>query len=127
MPRSVLLQLTRDSIAEVLEMQKTIVPAKLFTEHPLLKQNMATKINLYLNHELRGSSSSLGADRTLLEDIVINAKKSAFEDSNFTPITTSEYLSCELELILITEDGMISEKDPSIIQDKSDKLETLFQ
>ena len=116
MPRSVLLQLARDSIAEVLEMQRSIDTKTLLKEHPLLQQKIATRVNLYINHELRGSSYSKDPDRSLIEDIIINAKKSAFEDVNFSPITTSEYLHCEIELLLSTPDGLISEKDPSIIK-----------
>ena len=126
MARSVLLQLARDSIAEVLEMRRTINKPSLLKEHPLLQQKIATRVNLYIDHELRGSSYSENPSRSLIEDIILNAKKSAFEDENFSPITTSEYLSCEIELLLSTPDGVISEKDPSIIQDNSHKLETIF-
>lgn len=119
MPRSVLLQLARDSIAEVLEMQRTIDKHSLIEEHPLLNQKIATRINLYLENELRGSAYSQSSDLTLIDDIIINAKKSAFEDENFSPISTSEYLSCEVELILSTPDGVISEKDPAILKENT--------
>lgn len=118
MARSVLLQLARDSIAEVLEAKRTIVKDELYEKYPLLKEKVATRVNLYLDNELRGSAFSKEASRTLLEDIVINAKKSAFEDNEFSPITTSEYLSCEVEIILSTQDGIMSEKDPAISPQK---------
>ncbi|MDB2561974.1 AMMECR1 domain-containing protein [Sulfurimonas sp.] len=127
MSRSVLLQLARDSIAEVLEMQRTIDKDALIQEHPLLKHKIATQVNLYLDNELRGSALSVSPNLSLIDDIIINAKKSAFEDKNFSPITTSEYLSCEIELLLTTDDGVISEKDPSILKDDSHKLESVFQ
>ena len=115
MSRSVLLQLARDSIAEVLEAQRTINKSVLIKEYPLLNEKIPTKVNIYLKDELRGSSYSKDKDITLLESIIMNAKKSAFEDNNFKPISTSEYLSCEIELILTTPDGVISEKDKSIL------------
>ena len=127
MPRSVLLQLARDSIAEVLEMQRTIDKDVLIQEHPLLNQKIATQVNLYLDNELRGSALSVSPNLSLIDDIIINAKKSAFEDENFSPITTSEYLSCEIELLLTTQDGVISEKDPSILKNNSHKLETILK
>jgi AMMECR1 domain-containing protein len=117
MSRSVLLQLARDSIQEVFQAQRTIDKPALFNEHPLLKEKIATTVNIYLENELRGSYGSAEATKTLLEDIIFNAKKSAFEDKNFTPLTTSEYLSCEIELLLNTPDGVISEKDPAILKD----------
>ena len=119
--RSVLLQLARDSIQEVLEANRTIQKAKLLDEHPLLNEPIQTTVNLYLDNELRGSSSSESNNRSLLEDIIHNAKKSAFEDKNFEPLTTSKYISCELELLLLTPDGVISEKDKAIL--KTNELE----
>lgn len=115
MSRSVLLQLARDSIQEVLEANRTIDKKTLLNEHPLLNEKIATTVNIYLDSELRGSSSTKLPSFSLLEDIIKNAKLSAFEDKNFAPITTSEYLNCEVELILYTAEGIISEKDPSIL------------
>jgi len=115
MSRSVLLQLARDSIQEVFEAQRTIDKQALLNAHPLLSQKIITTVNIYLQNELRGSFSSKTPELSLLEDIIMNSKKSAFEDSNFTPLRTSEYLNCEIELLLNTPDGVISEKDPAII------------
>ncbi|MDA3908072.1 MAG: AMMECR1 domain-containing protein [Sulfurimonas sp.] len=117
MSRSVLLQLARDSIQEVLEAKRTIDKATLLNEHPLLNEKIATTVNIYIKKELRGSFASADATKSLLEDIVYNAKMSAFQDKNFTPLTTSEYLSCEIELLLNTPDGVMSEKDPAILKD----------
>lgn len=127
MSRSVLLQLARDSIQEVLEAQRTIDKETLLSEHPLLNEKIATRVNLYLENELRGSSYSKEANLSLLEDIIKNAKMSAFQDKNFQPISTSEYLSCEIELLLSTPDGVISEKDPSILKTTPYKPERMFE
>jgi AMMECR1 domain-containing protein len=116
MGRSVLLQLARDSIQEVFEAQKTIDKDSLLKEHPLLNEKITTTVNIYLEDELRGSYSSVAPLHSLLDDIIINSKKSAFEDKNFSPLTTSEYLNCEIELILNTPDGILSEKDSPIIK-----------
>ncbi len=115
MSRSVLLQLARDSIAEVLEAQRTINKDELLDKYPLLNEKIPTTINLYIDNELRGSSKILDDSETLFYSIVKNAKRSAFEDENFKPISTSEYLDCEVEILLTTPDGVISEKDPSIL------------
>lgn len=119
MSRSVLLQLVRDSIQEVLEANRTIDKKTLLTKHPLLNEKIATTINIYINSKLRGSAKTKIPSFSLLEDIIKNAKISAFEDKNFQPITTSEYLRCEVELLLITKDGTISEKDPSILKNST--------
>jgi len=114
MGRSVLLQLARDSIQEVLQAQNSIDKQALLNEHPLLHQNVKTTTNLYINDELRGSYESSGG-LSLADAIIIGAKKAAFEDASFSPISTSEYLYCEIELILDTPEGIISEKDSPIL------------
>ena len=114
--RSILLQLARDSIGEVLEAKSSIDKASLLKEYPLLTQAIPTTINIYINNELRGSSKSQAQPSSLIDEIILNAKKAAFEDSSFLALSTSEYLNCEIEIILQTPDGIISEKDPAILQ-----------
>ncbi len=116
MSRSVLLQLARDSIQEVFEAQRTIDRALLLQKQPLLNQPIAVVVNIYIDDELKGSSASSNTPASLLEEIIRHAKKAVFEDTNIPPLTTSEYLSCEVELLLTTPDGVISEKDPSILK-----------
>ena len=123
MSRSVLLQLTRDSIQEVLQAEITIDREELLHTHPLLNEKINTTVNIYIDNKLRGTSSSKDATLTLVDDIILNAKKSAFQDKNFTPLSTSEYLKCEVELLLDTPDGIISEKDPSIMTTTTYKIE----
>ncbi|MDA7818218.1 AMMECR1 domain-containing protein [Sulfurimonas sp.] len=123
MSRSVLLQIARDSIQEVLEANRTIDRQLLVEQHPLLNEKIATTVNLYIEDELRGSSSTKMPSFSLIDDIIKNAKQSAFENESFPPITTSEYLNCELEIVLLTSDGPISEKDPAILKTTSYSLE----
>lgn len=118
MSRSTLLQLARDSIQEVLQAQHSIDREALLEMHPLLHSALSTQVNLYLEDKLRGSYKDEDSANSLLESIIINAKKAAFEDKNSSPITTREYLHCELELILYTPDGAMSERDkPLLIED----------
>ena len=116
MSRSVLLQLARDSIQEVLEAQKSIDKESLLKEHPLLNEKMNVEVKIYLKNELKSSYKSKN-DESLLTNIIISAKKSAFEDTNSSPITTAEYLSCEIELLLDTADGVLSQKDKPIVKE----------
>jgi AMMECR1 domain-containing protein len=123
MARSVLLQLARDSIEEVLEAKRKIDKKALLDEHPLLNQNVDADVKIYLNNKLRGLSQIHNENSSLIENIILNAKKAAFEDNSFTPISTSEYLECEIELELNTPDGIMSEKDPSIMSTTEYSLE----
>lgn len=123
MSRSILLQLARDSIQEVLQAEITIDRESLLDAHSLLGEKIATTVNIYVDNKLRGSSSSKEANLTLVDDIILNAKQSAFGDKNFKSLSTSEYLNCEIELLLNTPDGIISEKDPSILKTTNYKKE----
>lgn len=123
MSRSVLLQLARDSIQEVLEAKVTIDRDTLIKTHPLLGEMINTTVNLYIGDKLRGKSSSNDTNLSLIDDIILNAKKAAFQDKNFSPLSTTEYLECELELLLSTPDGIISEKDASILSTTTYKIE----
>ena len=116
MSRSVLLQLARDSIQEVLLAQRVIKEDVMLDLYPLLGETIQITVNLYLDHKLRGMYFG-EATNSLFYNIVIGSKKAAFEDVQFSPLTTSEYLSCEVELILNTEDGIISEKDSAILEE----------
>lgn len=124
MSRSVLLQLAHDSIGEVLKAQRTIKKQELLELHPLLQETLPATLNIYINNKLRGSYKE--ETLPLLESIVKSAKKAAFEDKNFTPLTTSEYLHCEIEIVLTTPDGILSEKDTPILTKEDQELTYLF-
>ncbi|HIP14203.1 MAG TPA: AMMECR1 domain-containing protein [Sulfurimonas autotrophica] len=113
MNRSVLLQLTRDSIQEVLQAKTSIEKQTLLQKHPLLEQKVKVTINISIDDELFHSYHNQG-ELALIDAVIIGAKKAAFEKS--TPLTTSQYLHCEIELILDTPQGVISQKDPPILE-----------
>lgn len=103
MSQSLLLNIARESITEVLESQSTINKQALYQDYPVLKEHIASFINIYFNDELRGSMGSILPTRPLLDDIIYNAKSAAFQDTRFTPLKTSEYLQSSLELSLLTQ------------------------
>jgi AmmeMemoRadiSam system protein A len=102
MSQSLLLTLARDSICEVLEARRIIDTEALIKEHPLLGQKMATFVTLEIDGALRGCIGSLTPNTSLIDDIIANAKAAAFEDPRFSPISTSEYLHCTLEVSVLT-------------------------
>lgn len=102
MSQSLLLDIARESITEVLEADNTIDRLKLLSEYPILKEPIASFVTLYINNELRGSMGSVYPKQSLLEEIIYNAKAAAFEDKRFEPLKTSEYLQTTIELSLLT-------------------------
>lgn len=117
MSQSVLLGIARESIQEVLQAQESINRNELLENYPLLSEIMATQVTLYLNGKSRGTSVSEVPEHSLLEDIILNAKRAAFQDSDFIPVSTSEYLHTSVELILFTADGPISHRDDPILSE----------
>jgi hypothetical protein len=115
MSQSVLLNLARESIQEVLKAEESIKRGELLENYPLLGELVATEVTLYLNGKARGTSRSQDSEHSLLEDIILNAKRAAFQDPDFIPISTSEYLHSSVELILFTADGPISHRDDPIL------------
>ncbi len=102
MSQSLLLQIARESITEVFEAKNSINKKELIERYPALNQSVASFITIYLGDELRGSMGSIIPQKTLLEDIIYNAKAAAFEDRRFPPLKISEYLQSTLELSLLT-------------------------
>ena len=103
MSQSLLLNIVRESITEVLESQSTINKQALYQDYPVLKEHIASFVSIYFHDELRGSMGSILPTRPLLDDIIHNAKSAAFQDPRFTPLKTSEYLQSSLELSLLTQ------------------------
>ncbi|MFT7861242.1 MAG: AMMECR1 domain-containing protein [Sulfurimonas sp.] len=114
MSRSVLLQLARDSIEEVIEFDNKIDKKALLAEHPLLNENIPTKIDIFVDDETHGSCE-LTAENSLLENVIKAAKTAAFIDQE--PLTSSKYVRCQIEITLHTPEGVISEKDKPLIED----------
>jgi len=102
---SPLLTLARDSILEVLQADNIVKRANLLKEYPVLNQKGATQVALYIDKQLFGYTTSLLCEKTLLEDIIFNAKSAAFFGKNI--LSTSTYLHCEVELSILTFDEQI--------------------
>ena len=102
MSQSVLLDLARDSIEEVLETSRMIDTLTLLEKYPILNTPNPLFITLICEKKVRGSSGSLRSKRPLIDDIIYHAKVAAFEDENFSPLRTSEYLHTTIELSLLS-------------------------
>ena len=91
-----------------------------------LNQKCGAFVTLSINGELRGCIGYIISDKPLFELIYIVAKKSAFEDPRFYPLTEEELDSIEIEIsvlsppkkitniedIKIGEHGLIIQKGP---------------
>ena len=114
MARSVLLQIARDSIEEVLQARRIIDAKMLRSEHPLLQEHFPLTCTLYLKNEVRGFYSC-DASLSLIEALQVVPKRAAFESEGFAPLGALEYLHCEIELTVESAEGKISERDKALI------------
>ena len=118
MSDSVLLKIVRDSMLEVYQTRRIIDKASLLQTYPILETPLNCSVTVYIEEKPKNTYTT-DTNETLLENIIIAAKKAAFEDKNHTPLSSSKYLSCEIELTLHTQEGDISEKDSPIIEDET--------
>ena len=109
MSRPLLIQLAHDSIMEVLQSKNSINKKALLQKYPLLGETLPITLKIFLDDELRGYYEDM-ANLSVVENIIIGAKKAAFEDKNFEPLTLSEYFEIDIEISLQTPEGVISHR-----------------
>ena len=110
MADSILLTLARDSIVEVIEAKRIINTTKLLEEHPLLGEIIGVGVFIFVGEELHGSFET--DNLPLIDGVILCAKKAAFEGEKV--LSTSEYIACEVEVQLHTQEGVIKERDHAL-------------
>ena len=99
---ALLLKIARESIEEAVTGQRIIDREKLLKEHPWLREKGAVFVTLNKEHHLRGCIGSIIAHRTLLDDLIDNAKAAALKDPRFKPLQNEELKDIEIEISLLT-------------------------
>lgn len=113
MAESVLCQLARTSILEVLQTQNLLDKPKILEAYPLLKELLPVTVELFVEDELRGSFFE--ENLPLYDAVSIGAKKAAFEDSTTPPLTTREYLRVRVKISLETPQGIMAYQDDPLL------------
>jgi AmmeMemoRadiSam system protein A len=113
MNKKYLLNIAYDAILESLQGSSLIDKDLLIKEHPELQRKGASFVTLEINKNLRGCIGSLIAHRTLLDDLISNAKSAAFKDGRFRPLTLKEfqYEGFSIEISLLSEPKRLKYKD----------------
>jgi hypothetical protein len=113
MDKKYLIKIAHDAILEELQGSVMINKAELYKQYPQLKKRGAAFVTLELDKNLRGCIGSLIAHRTLLDDIVANAKAAAFKDTRFRPLSQKEfdYRGFSIEVSLLSEPKALNYKD----------------
>jgi MEMO1 family protein len=76
-----------------------------------LGESRATFVTLMQGEELRGCVGALEAQRPLAEDVAVNARAAAFEDSRFKPLTLEEFAGTEIEVSLLSTPKRLAFED----------------
>ncbi len=100
--KDLLLTIARESIREEIIGRKLIKKSELLNSYPALHEARATFVTLTIEGELRGCIGSLVPHRTLLEDLISNAKSAAFKDPRFLPLSKEEFSHIEIEISLLS-------------------------
>jgi AmmeMemoRadiSam system protein A len=101
----ILLQIARAAIAESLGLS---VAEKQLRDEDWLQQKGACFITLMQQDLLRGCIGTLEAHRALIDDVRTNAKAAAFKDTRFSPLTSDEFNTAQIELSLLSPMQVLS-------------------
>ena len=114
----VLLALAKNSILEEFDNKHKIDKEAMIREYPKLQEKRAVFVTLNLHGELRGCIGSLIPHRSLIDDIIYNAKSAAFRDPRFAPLSEDEFKDVEIEISLLSVPYEIEYKDIAELKSK---------
>jgi AmmeMemoRadiSam system protein A len=100
--KSLLLDIAKNSIKEDLIKASLIDKDILLQQYPQLDSTIATFVTLNIDNNLRGCIGSIVPHRTLLEDLIQNAKAAAFNDPRFLPLSLDEFERVDIEVSILS-------------------------
>jgi len=100
--KEIYLKIARQAIEDHLYNRNTLKRESLLERYPELLQEGATFVTLTQEGNLRGCIGSLVAHRSLLDDLIANARSAAFHDPRFMPLTSDELSKIEIEVSLLS-------------------------
>lgn len=96
------LDIAKEAIEDTLYERDTIDREKILSAYPELAQDGAVFVTLNLYGGLRGCIGSLVAHRSLIDDLIENARSAAFRDPRFLPLSLTEFDEVEIEVSLLS-------------------------
>ena len=116
--KDILLKIARDSINEVLTNKKLVDKEKLLKKYPELGEDRAVFVTITEDKSLRGCIGSIVPRRTLLEDLIENAKSAAFADPRFNALLKDEFNKIQIEVSILTIPEEIEYNDMKELENK---------
>lgn len=118
MKEEILLEIARTAINSEFHDEVTVEKEKLLKEYPFLAEQRASFVTLTRDCRLRGCIGSLQASRSLIDDVVANAKSAAFADPRFVALTEKEFEDVDIEISLLTKPEKLEYEDFEDLQKK---------
>jgi len=118
MDGKVLIEIAKISIASEFGIAERIDVEELEKRYPELKTEQATFVTLTIDGQLRGCIGSIIPHRSLLYDIVSNAKSAAFNDPRFPPLTPEEFTKVKIEVSLLSVPEFLEYSDIDDLRSK---------
>jgi AmmeMemoRadiSam system protein A len=114
----IILTIARNAILEEFDASYKLDKVNLVREFPSLKNRSATFVTLTKDsgaeiNDLRGCIGSIMQGRSLLDDIIHNAKAAAFHDPRFSPVNANEIDEIMIEVSILSVPEKIIFKDIS--------------
>jgi len=97
-----LINIAKGAIYDKLYGANTIDKDDIVKKIPNLAKLAATFVTLTIDGELRGCIGTLVPNKAMLDDILINSQKAAFDDPRFDPLTKEEFEKIEVEISLLS-------------------------
>ena len=113
-----LLKLASKSIESEFDSNINFDKKNLLEQNPFLNEQRASFVTLTLDNRLRGCIGSLVAHRSLLEDILHNAKAAAFADPRFNKLTKEEFEKTKIEISLLSVPKALEYSDFKDLEEK---------
>jgi len=107
--RSIALEFGLDSKIDIQELEK---------RYPKLKDKRATFVTLTIDGQLRGCIGSIIPYRSLLNDLISNAKSASFNDPRFPPLTLEEFKNVKVEVSLLSVPNLLEYTNIDDLKDK---------
>jgi AmmeMemoRadiSam system protein A len=102
-PKEILFEIARESIKAFLTTKSIPDTSKYYKSYPKLKEKKGSFVTLYIDEQLKGCIGRLEGERSLADDISVNAIDAAFYDNRFPPLAEEEFIRLKIEISLLTK------------------------
>ncbi len=111
MLNKILLQIAKNAILNNFDAKYAVNTEAILKKYPELAKKGAAFVTLTYNKDLRGCIGSIIPHRTLLDDIIHNAKSAAFHDPRFKALGIDEFENINLEVSVLSQAQILDYND----------------